>query len=50
LTELNIMFKWFDEVGFAVDIPKLKRMNPKLMNLGDWLEKEGGFPVQKKEL
>ncbi len=50
LTELNIMFKWFDEVGFAVDIPKLKRMNPKLMNLGDWLEKEGGFPAQKKEL
>ncbi len=48
LTELNIMFKWFDEVGFAVDIPKLKRMNPKLMNLGDWLEKEGGFPVQKE--
>ena len=47
LTELNIMFRWFDEEGFAVDIPKLKRMHPGLMSFEDWLEKEGGYPVKK---
>jgi len=47
LTEVNVMFKWFDEEGYRVDIPKLKSMNPGLMSFGDWLEKEGGFPVKK---
>lgn len=47
LTEINVMFRWFDEVGYAVDIPKLKKMNPGLMDFGKWLEKEGGFPVKK---
>ena len=47
VTELNVMFKWFDEEGYKIDIPKLKKLHPELMNLGDWLEKEGGFPVKK---
>lgn len=42
--ELGIMFNWFDEEGFDVDIPKLKRMNPGLKDLGTWLETESGFP------
>ncbi|MCJ1454951.1 hypothetical protein MMC28_005304 [Mycoblastus sanguinarius] len=47
LTELNIMFRWFDAEGFHVDIASLKRMHPGLMSVGDWLEKEGKFPKKK---
>ncbi len=42
--EMGMMFTWFDEEGFAVDIPKLKRMNPGLKDFGTWLETESGFP------
>lgn len=44
VSEMGIMFKWFDEEGFAVDIPKLRRMNPGLKDFGTWLETESGFP------
>ncbi|CAF9935657.1 MAG: hypothetical protein ALECFALPRED_006510 [Alectoria fallacina] len=44
VSELGIMFKWFDEEGFTVDIPKLKRMNPGLKDFGTWMETESGFP------
>lgn len=47
VSELGIMFKWFDEEGFEIDTAKLKRMNPEMMNMGDWLVKEGGWPVKK---
>ena len=44
VSELNIMFKWFDEEGLHGDIPKLRRMNPGLKDFGTWLETESGFP------
>lgn len=47
VSELGIMFKWFDEEGFDVDIPKLKRMNPGLKDFGTWMETESGFPKKK---
>lgn len=47
VAELGIMFNWFDEEGFDVDIAKLKSMNPGMLNLGTWLVKEGGWPVKK---
>ena len=47
VSELNIMFRWFDEEGFTVDIAKLKRMNPGLKDFGTWLETESGFPQKK---
>lgn len=47
IKEMDIMFRWFDEVGYNVDIPKLKKLHPGLLSLGDWLEKESGFPVKK---
>ncbi|KAL8660620.1 MAG: hypothetical protein Q9202_006365 [Teloschistes flavicans] len=43
LTELNIMFRWFDEEGFGADIPALKKMHPGLKSFGDWLETESAF-------
>ena len=46
LSEIGTMLRWFSEEGFVADIAKLKRTNPGLMSLGDWLEKEGGFPVK----
>ena len=41
--DLNKMFRWFDEEGMVVDIPRLRRMNPGLKDLGTWLETESGF-------
>ena len=46
IKEMRLMFKWFDEEGFVVDIPKLREMNPGLKDFGTWLETESGF--QKK--
>lgn len=44
VSEMGTMFRWFNEEGFAVDIPKLKRLNPGLKDFGTWLETESGFP------
>lgn len=44
VSDLNMMFRWFDEEGMVVDLPKLRRMNPGLKDLGTWLETESGFP------
>lgn len=44
VSELGIMFQWFDEKGYTVDIPKLRRMHPGLKDFGTWLETESGFP------
>ena len=44
VNEMGTMFRWFNEEGFTVDIPKLRRMNPGLKDFGTWLEKESGFP------
>lgn len=38
--ELNVMFRWFDEDEFGADIPKLRKMHPGLLSVGDWLVKE----------
>ena len=46
--ELNIMFRWFDEVGFVVDTQEVRKVHPGLMGFGDWLERESGFPKNKK--
>ena len=42
--DLGNMFRWFDEEGFTVDLPKLRSMNPGLKDFGTWLETESGFP------
>ncbi|CAF9931002.1 hypothetical protein IMSHALPRED_008338 [Imshaugia aleurites] len=47
ISEMNVMFKWFDEEGYVTDIPKLRRMNPGLKDFGTWLETESGFPKKK---
>lgn len=41
--EMRLMFKWFDEEGFNVNIPKLREMNPGLKDFGTWLETESEF-------
>lgn len=41
--ELGIMIKWFGTDGYGADIPKLRKMNPSLMTMEDWLVKESKF-------
>ena len=47
VTELNIMFRWFEEEGYVVDVQALRKLHPGLMGFGDWLEKEGKFPLKR---
>ena len=47
IKEMTIMFNWFDEEGYHVDIPQLKKLHPGLLSFGDWLEKESQFPVRR---
>ena len=44
VSEMGIMFKWFDEEGYVVDIPKLRKMHPGLKDFGMYLDTESGFP------
>jgi uncharacterized protein YbjT (DUF2867 family) len=37
--ELSIMMKWFDEVGCAANIQKLRKEHPQLVHFKEWLEK-----------
>lgn len=40
LSEIGTMLRWFSEEGFVADIAMLKRMNPRLMSLGEWIPRE----------
>ena len=44
VTEMTIMFRWFDEEGYNPDIPKLRKLHPGLKDFGTWLETESEFP------
>lgn len=35
--ELTIMYKWFDEVGYQLDVAALRQENPRLMRFEAWL-------------
>ncbi|KAI9720231.1 MAG: hypothetical protein M1812_003049 [Candelaria pacifica] len=47
INELGSMFAWFKEEGYGADIPAIKKLNPKLKTLGDWLEKDGKYELKK---
>lgn len=35
---VGLMFKFFEEVGYAADIQQLRKEHPRLLSLSDWLE------------
>ena len=39
--EIFLMFQWFNDKGYQVNIPALRTMHPKLMTLETWLRKTG---------
>lgn len=41
--ELRIMFQWFVDVGYAVDIAECKRLNPEMLDFKTWLEQESDY-------
>ncbi|KAL8871035.1 MAG: hypothetical protein Q9174_003056 [Haloplaca sp. 1 TL-2023] len=43
LGEINIMFQWFDAVGYGADIEEVRKLHPGLLSFGQWVEKESGF-------
>ena len=41
--DMGLMFTWLEDVGFAVDIPALKKRLPELQDFGTWLRQSSGF-------
>ena len=41
--ELGYMFKWFRDVGYGADIPRLKTLNPDLKDFKTWLAAESAW-------
>jgi hypothetical protein len=44
--EMGVMFKWFHDEGFGVDISALKRLNPELKDFETWLKSESQFQTR----
>jgi hypothetical protein len=47
ITDLGSMFAWFHSDGYGVDIAEVKKIHPGLLNVDQWLEKEGKFELKK---
>ncbi|KAI9870784.1 MAG: hypothetical protein M1830_001726 [Pleopsidium flavum] len=45
--DLGLMFKWFVDVGFKVDIRELRRMDPELQDFGTWLKDSSKFVAKR---
>lgn len=41
--DFGSMFKWFDNVGFGVDVASLRERNPGIKDFGTWLETESAW-------
>ena len=39
--DMATMYKWFNEVGYCVDIGALRKLRPGMLNLESWLRKSG---------
>jgi uncharacterized protein YbjT (DUF2867 family) len=48
VTDLGSMFRWFNSDGYGADIEGLKKIHPGLLNLDQWLEKEGKFELKEE--
>lgn len=47
VAEVGTMITWFKTDGYGADIPKLRKMNPGLMDFETWLEKRSLFVTSK---
>ena len=43
MKELGSMYTWFEDVGYGADIQTLRKTEPKLQDLGSWLEEDSKF-------
>ena len=43
VTEVGTMFRWFQQIGYKGDVAECKSINPEMLNLATWLEKEGPY-------
>jgi hypothetical protein len=41
--EMGTMLRWFGTDGYGADIPKLKKIHPRLMDMESWIKKESNF-------
>lgn len=48
--EMGAMFKWFEDVGFGVDVDALRKEVPQMKTWGQWLEQSSQFrgEIQKR--
>lgn len=46
VTDLGLMLDWFGSDGYKADIPKLRKINPNMMDFETWLVKSSSFPTK----
>jgi len=47
ITDLRLMFAWFDKEGYGADIAELRKEFPPLMDFETWLREESGWKEDK---
>lgn len=47
VAELGTMIRWFGSDGYRADVQKLRKINPQLMTLEDWIVKKSAFPTKQ---
>ena len=45
--EFGTMIQWFEDVGYSVDIPALRKTHPGLQDFGKWLKESSPFEAKK---
>lgn len=40
ISDVGVMFKWFEDDGYGADLEKCKRLNPELLNFETWVKEE----------
>ena len=40
ISDVGVMFKWFEDEGYGADIEKCKRINPKMLDFETWVKEE----------
>ena len=46
IAEVGLMFRFFEEEGYAVDIQALRKEEPRLQDLSKWLKESSKFPKE----
>jgi nucleoside-diphosphate-sugar epimerase len=47
VADVRLMFEWFDSDGYGVDIARLRKEIPELLDFGEFIKEQGKFELKK---